>query len=345
MRPATPAELARWDDLVSANPDGGQVLQTRAWGEFKSRHGWRPSYRLHETSVGCVAILFLTRRIPGIGPLWYSPKGPGVTDPAALLELLSHRGDLGGAFAVKVEPEIEAGNDLSAWPGAGLVKAPRDVQISRATIVMDLRPEEKVILASFKPKCRYNIRLASRRGVRVRPMPMGDAEVDIMYRLMLATQGRAGFTLRHPKYFSDYWRRQQELGQGQLFFAFHGDEILAGAFVTFLGAKAWYKDGGSVKRHSELMAPHLLQWEVMRWLRARGTELYDMVAVPRPAEMAPEHPLHGLYRFKSGFSERVTEFVGTWDLPLDQRRYRLWNRVGERAAHQWTLRAHRDLFY
>ena len=64
-----------------------------------------------------------------------------------------------------------------------------------------------------------------------------------------------------------------------------------------------------------MMAPHLLQWEVMRWLRARGVEAYDLVAVPPAAELNPAHPLFGLYRFKSGFSERITEYVGTWDLP------------------------------
>ena len=59
-----------------------------------------------------------------------------------------------------------------------------------------------------------------------------------------------------------------------------------------------------------MMAPHLLQWEVMRWLRARGVEAYDLVAVPPAAELSPAHPLFGLYRFKSGFSERITEYVG-----------------------------------
>jgi len=44
MRPATPAEIDRWDDLVLSNPDGGNMLQTRAWGEFKRSWGWRPAY-------------------------------------------------------------------------------------------------------------------------------------------------------------------------------------------------------------------------------------------------------------------------------------------------------------
>ena len=45
VRPARRrASSARWDELVAANPDGGQILQTRAWGEFKRAHRWPPRY-------------------------------------------------------------------------------------------------------------------------------------------------------------------------------------------------------------------------------------------------------------------------------------------------------------
>src|SRR5438105_9692819 len=127
---------------------------------------------------------------------------------------------------------------------------------------------------------------------------------------MAATQSRAAFTLRPKRYFAGYWRLHEAAGQGQLFFATWNGALLAGLFATFLGAKAWYKDGGSVKEHSDVMAPHLLQWGAMRWLRNRGVASYDLVAVPPPEQLNEQHPLYGLYRFKSGFSDAITEFVG-----------------------------------
>jgi lipid II:glycine glycyltransferase (peptidoglycan interpeptide bridge formation enzyme) len=93
------------------------------------------------------------------------------------------------------------------------------------------------------------------------------------------------------------------------------------------------------------MAPHLLQWEVMRWLKDRGVTAYDLVAVPAAGQLNPEHPLFGLYRFKSGFSDTITEYVGTWELPIRRARYAAWNRVAERAAHQWSYRVRHDLLY
>jgi lipid II:glycine glycyltransferase (peptidoglycan interpeptide bridge formation enzyme) len=247
---------------------------------------------------------------------------------------------------VKIEPEIEDGDDTRrALRRFGLARARHDIQITRATIVVDLRPDEDAILASFKPKTRYNIRLAARRGVRVDAVPVNDTTMGAMYELMQATQQRAGFTLRPREYFRRYWRLQAATGQGQLFFATWREQTLAGAFVTRLAAKAWYKDGGSTKEHADLMAPHLLQWEVMRWLRRHGTASYDLVAVPARAELHAQHPLFGLYRFKSGFSEHIREYVGTWDLVLSPPRYRLWDAVVERAQHQWAYRVRHDLLY
>jgi lipid II:glycine glycyltransferase (peptidoglycan interpeptide bridge formation enzyme) len=346
VRQATPLEIGRWDDLVARNPDGGQILQTRAWGEFKRAHRWAPRYLVSEDGPP-VAVLELRHTVTGLGTLGYVPKGPGVAGESQLPALLDGlRASAGSAFAIKVEPEIvQSAAAAAALRDMGLEKSRHDVQISRATIIVDLRPDEDAMLASFKPKTRYNIRLAQRHGVTVAPVSLDGESIDTMYSLMASTRDRAGFTLRSKEYFSRYWNLHAAAGQGQLFFASLDGEVLAGVFATYLGRKAWYKDGGSTKEHAAVMAPHLLQWEVMRWLRSRGVEAYDLVAVPPAAELNPEHPLYGLYRFKSGFSERITEYVGTWDLPIRRSRYAAWNAIAERAAHQWAYRVRHDLLY
>jgi lipid II:glycine glycyltransferase (peptidoglycan interpeptide bridge formation enzyme) len=346
MRPATREEIARWDELVERNPDGGQILQTRAWGEFKRQHGWLPLYWRMDGNGSDLSMLVLQRSFAGLGNLWYVPKGPGVAEAVQLGEVVTSLRRDARPFAVKLEPElVDTLETQTCLRELGLIKTRHDVQISRATVLVDLRPDEESLLASFKPKTRYNIRLAGRHGVEVFPVALNDGNVDTMFALMAATQSRAGFTLRSKPYFAGYWRLHEAAGQGQLFFATWQGEVLAGVFATFLGRKGWYKDGGSVKEHAEVMAPHLLQWEVMRWLRSRGVESYDLVAVPPAALLAPEHPLYGLYRFKSGFSDAITEFVGTWDLPIHRTRYQLWDRILERAAHQWSYRVRHDLFY
>ncbi|MBJ7610107.1 MAG: peptidoglycan bridge formation glycyltransferase FemA/FemB family protein [Candidatus Dormibacteraeota bacterium] len=346
MRLASDREIVTWDALIAANPDGGHVLQTRAWGEFKRRWGWRPTYWIAGAGGRDVAVLFLRRLLPGFGTLWYAPKGPGVLDPADVVEVLSDRRAMRGAFLVKVEPEIEESvADRASWRRAGLRKSPADVQLSRATIIIDIDRDDDELLASFKPKTRYNIRLAGRRGVEVTPVPPTDANLAIMYALMASTRERAGFFLRSQRYFTQCWALQAASGQGQLFFATYQGAVLAGLFATYLGVHGWYKEGGSTKEHSAMMAPHLLQWEVMRWLRSRGVRSYDLVSVPPSSQLNEDHPLYGLYRFKSGFSETITDFVGTWDLPLRPRAYAAWQLFGETSADRLTRRLRHELLY
>ena len=345
MRPASDGELGVWDDMVAGNPDGGHYLQTRAWAEAKSRWGWQPHHMIHEGDRGRVAALFLSRRVAGLGTLWYSPKGPGIIDPEHLLEIVPWTPPPGGAFVAKVEPEVLASADLRYWSSAGLLKAPGDIQSNRATILVDLRPGEDAILASFKPKTRYNIRLAERRGVRVVDAAVDQAHADVLYRLLVQTNARNRIAVRPRQYFVDCWTALGAVDQGRFFFAIHDGEVLAGAFVTHLSRRGWYKDGGSTRRDSQVMAPYLLQWEVIRWLRRRGVEEYDLVGAPRPAELSPDHPFAGLHRFKSGFNQTVTEFVGVWDWPVRPPALTIWNRAGERLARQWAARVRHDFFY
>jgi lipid II:glycine glycyltransferase (peptidoglycan interpeptide bridge formation enzyme) len=346
VRRAGADEIARWDELVRANPDGGHILQSRTWGEFKARHGWEPHHLVCELPGATIAVLALRRRFPVFGDLWYTPKGPGVGNTDQLLELCRRLSELGlNGFLLKVEPELE---EDSVDPGrlleAGLVKAPADVQINRATVWVDLSPDEEVLLGSFKSKTRYNIRLAARKDVQVVDVDASQKNLDEMYRMMAATRDRAGFFLRPRSYYQDYWKLQAEQGQGRLFFARLDGEPLAGAFVTWLGTKAWFKDGGSVRKEQSRMPSYLLQWEIMRWLKARGLTSYDLVGVPPRDEMAPDHSLHSLVQFKTGFSDDIVQYIGTWDLPMSSR-YQSWVRWGERAAASINRRLKRDLLW
>lgn len=337
---------ADWDQRILANPDGGHFLQSQNWGEFKAHWGWQPRQFVHQLPEGEVAAQYLVRKIPFLGSIWYAPKGPGVGSVGQLVSILKEAAtEASDAFMIKVEPEVAAGDDNAAWlRAAGLVKAPSDLQF-KSTIFVDLRPDEEQILASFKQKTRYNVRLAMRKGVVVEPVPATADNMVAMYKLFCAAQERAGFFLRQQRYFEGYWKLLAEAGQGQLFFARYNEELLAGAFVIYMGDKAWYKDGGSFTVKRELMAPYLLQWEIMRWLKARGGASYDLVAVPPADQLNDKHPFWGLYRFKSGFNSEITEFIGAWDFPLRSWQYRLWRSGGERLAFELVKAWQHDLLY
>jgi lipid II:glycine glycyltransferase (peptidoglycan interpeptide bridge formation enzyme) len=252
------------------------------------------------------------------------------------------------AFLLKIEPELTAGGDVEGELGKlGLCKAKFDLQMNRSTVVVDLKPSEDEIIDSFKQKTRYNIRLAERKGVTVEAVELTPVNEAKMLELMRATQARGGFFMRDDAYVTGLWREYAAVGRGQLFFASFEGQVLAGAFVLFAGAKGLYKDGGSVREHTDLQPPYALHWYIMCWLKQRGVTEYDLHGTP-PAASAddPSHPLAGLAKFKTGFNpDHVIDYVGVYDLPLKSSRYKLWQSFGERLVTKYFVKVRRQLFY
>jgi serine/alanine adding enzyme len=347
MRLANEVELARWDELVAANPDGGNSLQTRAWGDFKARWGWQPRRYVYELPEGrLVAAQWLVRHTAAQGDVWYCTKGPGVTTQADYLEVVAQTkaAGLAGVLARFESEVLDDEADKAKLRAAGLVRANRDPGM-KSTIFVDLSGGEEAVLASFNQSARRNIRKAQAAGVVVEPVEPTEANLDVMFELMKATEARAKYGLRPKAYFQDYWRTQIVAGQAQLFLVRHEGEVLSGMFVTHLGRRAWYKDGGSFDKKRELQPSYLMQWEVMRWLMGQGVTSYDMIGVPNRDEVGTGHSKDGLYQFKSKFNPEITEFVGCWDLPLNATKYKLWRKVGERVAARLANRRPEKFLY
>jgi len=327
IRLASQAELVSWDKLIADNPDNGHIYQSFGWGEYKSKSGWQLVRLVFEYNRRCYYFQLLRRKLGWLGSIYYCPKGPGLVAnfilQAATQELLVQfteqlKGFLIGSdprpILVKIEPEILAGEiDLT---DLGYRKSAQDLQF-KATILVDLLSSEAALLASFKPKTRYNINLARRKGVKIELAPANEATFDQLYGLMEVTRQRAGgrYLLRKKKDFTSYWRILTQAKHGQLFLARAGAEILAGAFVMIFSQRAYYKDGGSTGLNRQLMAPYLLQLEAMNWARQQA-KIYDLVGVSPPSQQGSGHFMESLLQFKAGFNPSVTEFIGCFDLPL-----------------------------
>jgi serine/alanine adding enzyme len=346
MRPASAEEIERWDELIAANPDGGNSLQSKAWGDFKGRWGWQPRRYIYDLGGRAVAAQWLVRKVPLQGEIWYCPKGPGVTDPEDFLKVvkLTKAAGLRGVFA-RFESEV-LHDELSQkrMSEAGLVRANRDPG-SKSTIFIDLAPGSDKVLASFNQSARRNLRKAEAGGVEVKPVDPTPENLDVMFELMRETEARAHYGLRPKDYFRDYWSSQIAAGQAQLFLAKVKKEILAGEFVTFIGKRAWYKDGGSFDRKRELNASYQIQWGVMQWLMERGITNYDMVGSPNRNQIDQPNDRAGLYEFKRKFNPEITEFIGCYDLPLNNLKYKFWRRAGERVAGRLAMRRKEKFLY
>lgn len=91
-------------------------------------------------------------------------------------------------------------------------------------------------------------------------------------------------------------------------------QILSGAILMTTGKKACYLYGASDNRFRDRMPNYLIQWEMMRYAQSIGAEIYDFRGVS--GNLAPDHPLYGLYRFKRGFQGEFVEYIGEFDAVL-----------------------------
>ncbi len=342
-------QRALWDEIVVGAPHG-HLLQSWAWGELKDAFGWR-ALRValwdHDQRHLLAGAQILFRPLPLLPfSIAYIPKGPLLdwSDAAlcqhffqALHPLLRAR----RAAFLRIDPDLpehisavmgEGGEAAEAdttddtlfgglyrmAQGSSAVQQLRSLGFSavedsiqpRRTIAIDLLPDEKAISQRQKPKWRYNAGLAARKGVTVRPAASVE-DLRRWYALMQVTSERDRFAVHTFDYYQRAWELMKAANQAELFLAEHEGKLLAGIFVTLVGREGIYLYGASGNEGRNVMPNHLLQWEAMRWCKARGATLYDLWGIAESED--PNDPMAGVYRFKRGWGGKMVRYIGSFD--------------------------------
>jgi lipid II:glycine glycyltransferase (peptidoglycan interpeptide bridge formation enzyme) len=318
--------LNEWKEFLSECPNA-HLLQTGAWGELKSNFGWQ-AVRMSAANGGenwGAQILF--RKLPLGLSLAYIPKGPllkgivrGERDKLpdqSFWEEVDQICRSKRAVFLKVEPDYifrENKNNETGIP-AGFQESLHAIQPMR-TIIVDLIGNEEEILARMKQKTRYNIRLASKKGVKVSP----SEDLETFFELMQSTGERDQFGIHSLEYYRTAYNLFKSEGNCELLLASFEGEPIAAVMVFAAGNRCWYLYGASQSRHRERMPTYLLQWEGMKWARNASCEQYDLWGIPDydqeilEAEFTSRSDgLWGVYRFKRGFGGEVTHSAGPWD--------------------------------
>lgn len=341
---ATDTEISTWDELLLKNPDGGNVFSSREIAETKADNGWIPRYIMCEKN----AVLALEKHIPLLGKFWYLPKGPGVITPAQLRFLLDPFKAFArsqGVFVIKIEPEILNDTESRRELAQMGLKRTFAVQPNASTVLIDLSPVTDDILMSFNQKGRNALRRAQREGVVTRAVDSTDENMQTMYGL-LKTTAEGQWRLRGYDYFKEFWTTFSRENMGQMFFAEYQGEIVAASYGIIMGTKATYKDGCSVRERPVYGSSHLLQWEMMQWMKAHGAESYDLCGTPPSDQIHnPDHHFAGLARFKTSFNKHVTDYVGCYNLPINSFAYTIWAKIGERIVLRLHSQRHHTEWY
>jgi peptidoglycan pentaglycine glycine transferase (the first glycine) len=322
-----------WNALAEQLP-GAQFLQSWEWGEAKAAYGWtveRYQWLSASGSAGAAAqILLRTIRVGFLrATVAYISKGPLLNWGSSslrgqVLADLEGFAKARGVIQLKIDPDLPLGIGLPNTPEeqtdptgeeAIRILKNRNWRFSREqiqlpnTVVLDITPPEDFLLARMKQKTRYNIRVAQRHGVIIRPG--SEADFPVLYRMYAETGTRDGFIVRPEEYYHAIWGGLMRAGHAMPLLAMVEDQPVAALVLFRFGQRAWYMHGMSTNLSREKMPNYLLQWEGIRWAKAQGCIRYDFWGAPDRFDS--EDRMWGVFQFKRGFGAEVVRHIGAWD--------------------------------
>lgn len=338
-------------------------LQSQFWAGFKCAFGWS-SLRFRvladeavpqavtselpdaESAAAAYELSVLVRKLAGPFTFAYIPHGPEteyqnasaqgqlVQIGEALKKMLPR-----SCLFVRFDPGwynvgFETINPDRPEFATPLVKA-SDVQ-PPDTVVLDLSCTVVELLARMKPKWRYNIKLAEKKNVVI--AEEGSAGLDTFFNLYQQTATRDRIAV-HPKgYYAKLFELASRHQPGdllpdlRLWVARHEGQALACIVTLFYGTTATYLYGASSDEKRNLMPAYALQWTAIRAAKAAGCLEYDMYGIPPTND--DQHPMAGLYRFKTGFGGQLRHYPGSWDFVYRPFVYAVF-RAAERLRLLW----------
>ncbi|MFZ5376699.1 MAG: lipid II:glycine glycyltransferase FemX [Patescibacteria group bacterium] len=328
----------REDEKHLHNRVVGHPLQTWEWGDFRKTTGTKVE------RVGCFkdgviqhALQVTFHRLPILDKtVGYFPKGflPNENQIAALKQLAEKH----NALFIKLEPNVpspvgeSADNQIIKKFLAENDCVPGRPLFTKYSFILDLTPDEETLFSNLQSKTRYNIRLASKKGVQIFENSTAEGMEEYV-KILEETTKRQGFYAHSPEYFRKMWQSLSPTGMIRIFQAIYQGEILASWIMFVHNQTLYYPYGASRSIHREVMASNLMMWEMIRFGKAMGCTSFDMWGSLGP-DPDPKDPWYGFHRFKQGYNGVLVEFIGSYDLVVNQPLYQIF-RIAENL--RWTI--------
>jgi len=293
-------------------------LQSPEWAKVKTE--WENEFIIVKDKNGNIkgTMSILLRKVPLFNRyIMYAPRGfvCDIHDKETLKELTDKAKDVAKkykAFIFRLDPDISNEDkefkEIIEDLGYKTKNNIKDInQVIQPKYVFRLNLEgksEDEIFQKFHSKTRYNIRLATKKGVIVREGTRED--LKIFHDIMKTTGKRDEFFIRSLAYFEKIYDCMGK-EHVKLLIAEYENEPIAAVLPILYGNKVWYLYGGSANEYRNLMPNYLLQWEMIKWAIKSGCDIYDFRGVSGFKD--ENDPQYGVYKFKKGFNGDFVEFI------------------------------------
>ncbi len=308
------SEHIEWDQFIFKN--NGSFLQSYWWGEFQESLG-RKTWQI---DLGELKALIVKHNLPFKKNYFYCPKGPVIDESAISKKALVNSFFKEVGQIAKKEKSIF----LKIEPEENLFKENKKLRLSKniqpkKTIILDINRPINDIYGSFHKKTRYSIRIAQEKGVIVEKAAKDDRQSTAFFlKLLNQTAKRDNFSLYPGEYYEKMIEILGERDIARLYLAKANDKIVSASIIVFFGEVAAYLHSASDYNFRHLMAPHLLQWEVIKEAKELGFKYYDFWGID-------EKKMPGVARFKKRFNGKEVKYPSAYDAVFQKGWYWLYN--------------------
>lgn len=184
------------------------------------------------------------------------------------------------------------------------------------TSLLDLKPSEHSILASFSQKTRYNVVRTLRQN-----------NLNIISSLSPASPSGGSHHLTDFFTLHADWSRQKNVigyslpllnavmssfaQAGELHLAYHGSSLVASLLVLYHDSVATYWAAFASPEGYRLYAPTLLTWTAIQSAKQHGCDIFDFGGIYDPRYPKMYKKWQGFTKFKSGFNPEVISYPPT----------------------------------
>ena len=337
----------KWLEFVQKHPLAS-IHQTPKWARFQSNINTRDKYwiiaiyeRKNNKQHIVGGTLLIKHKLPNKKFCWlYSPRGPLLSydkpkharaQMEFLLKAMKKIAKEENAIFYRIDPLLQHSlHQKVKFPG--FRKTHNGFQ-PNTTLAIDLTKPEQEILKQMKPKGRYNIHLAEKKGieiVEVKPPNLKNSvqsaqtfyrQIKAYFNILQETQTRDkfyGHSLNHYKSMLEKLSEKNiNKGFARMYLAKYTPEksktkYIAGAIITYHKDTAIYYYGASSNRYRNVMAPYLVQWHAIKEAKKQGCKEYDFLGIAPPTDDHPQghpsHPWRGVSQFKHKFGGEVIHY-------------------------------------
>lgn len=287
------------------------ITQSKAWQKLQEDLGEK-SFLVEEKDYQYLAILKSTP----VGNYLYCPYGPIAKDNDAFKNALNSLNTLAtsnNSFFIRVEPYDK--DFAKSLPKTA--KKSHDLN-PKETWLLDLTGNDEEFKAKLPSRLLRYHKSASKKGITIKKSHNPD-DIHYLLDLQKALASKKGINT----FSENYLKNELKQPFATLYLAEFQDKVIAAGLVFDDKTTRYNLQGAQSDEGRSLHATGILTIELIMDARAKNLKTFDFWGIA-PEGASENHPWAGFTNFKKTFAGYEYDHAGTYDLVLDNGKYRLY---------------------